>query len=59
MFWYKDEEVGERNERSAHHMPERVASKDLTMCGVCFLELPSIAVRCWSWFSASKKKVHA
>ena len=32
---------------------------DLTVCGVCFLEIPSIAVRCWSWFSAKTQKVNA
>ena len=40
VFWKKDEEVGERYERSVHHMPKSVASVDFTVCGVCLLELP-------------------
>ena len=55
----KDEEVGERIERSVHHMPESAARVDLTVCGVCFLEITCIAVRCWSCFSAKTQNVNA
>ena len=43
----KDEDVGKRNERSVHHVVKGAARGDLTVCGVCILDIPSITVRCW------------
>ena len=55
----KDDDVGQRNERSVHDVLKSAARGDLTVCGVCILDIPCITVRCWSWFSAKTREINA
>ena len=55
----KAEDVGKRNERSVRHMQKSAARVDLTVCGVCILDIQVSQSVAGHGFLPGPGKIHA